>query len=274
MLPNEPVSERSRRLISLIEAEGVHYGREDSFKMSDAGLQARRFLMGIPTRDLAPDRTLGLCHALGMPERLRATFAEHLPHANMLGVGLDDGPAAGVYKVYLEFWDKVVHLVRQTKRTAPLLLHLGFKWQAGGDGAEGRITRYTCFPLLSLHDILARIEKIHQGAATLTVQTLTTGIIRHAATSNPGVSFLYIEADEEGDPRRSFDIKLYKSGLTIGDIEPYMRALGRHYCLPDSEYLPLLSQIGHHLLGHLSGGLNPAGKEATTLYYETRAFDP
>lgn len=259
-------------MISLIEAEGVHYGREDSFKISEAGLQARRFLVGIPTRDLASDRALGLCHALGMPERLRATFAEHLVHANMLGVGLDDGRTDGAYKVYLEFWDEVVHVVRQTKRTDPLLLHLGFKWRTGG--SDGRITRYTCFPMLSLHDTLSRIEKIHQSAATPTVQTLTTGIVRHAAACNPGVPFLYMEAEEESDPRRSFDINLYKSGLTIRDIEPLLLALGRHYCLPDSEYLPLLARIGPRLLGHLSGGLDQAGKEATTLYYETRAFDP
>lgn len=259
-------------MISLIEAEGVHYGREDSFKISSAGLQTRRFLIGIPTRDLSPDRAFALCHTIGMPERLRATFAEHWPHTNMLGVGLDDGHAEGVYKVYLEFWDEVVHLVRRTKRTDPLLLHLGFKWRTGC--GDGRITRYTCFPMLPLHDTLARIEKIHHGAATATVQTLTTGIVRHAAATRPGVPFLYMEADEEGDPRRSFDINLYKSGLTIRDIEPFVLALGRHYCIPDSEYRLLLSRIGPHLLGHLSGGLDRSGQEATTVYYETRAFEP
>ena len=274
MFTDGPSSERSRFLISLIEAEGVHYGREDSFKMSNAGLQTQRFLVGMPTQDIAPDRTLRLCDALGMPQRLRAAFAEHLADANMVGVGLEDSRDHGVYKMYLEFWDKVRLLVRRTGQTDPMLLHLGFKWRAQDDGSDGRIVHYICFPRLSVHDTLARIEQIYSGVVTPTAQDLTMGIVRHAAAANPGALFLYMEANEEGDPRRSFDINLYKSELTMRDIDPFLRGLGQHYCLPDAEFLPLLARIGPRLLGHLSGGLDRGGRDATTLYYETRALDP
>lgn len=40
----EPQSERSVLLTSLIESEGVRYGREGSFKMSHARLLTQRFL--------------------------------------------------------------------------------------------------------------------------------------------------------------------------------------------------------------------------------------
>jgi hypothetical protein len=277
MFTAEPSSERSLFLISLIEAEGVPYGREDSFKMSHASLAAQRFLVGIPTKDIAPACIERWCDALGMPPRLRAAFAQHLPDANMVGVGLEDSRDHGVYKMYLEFWDKVRLRVRRTGQTDPMLLHLGFKWRAQaaqGDGSDGRIARYTCFPRLSVPDTLARIERIYSGAATRTARDLSMGIVRRAAAANPAALFLYVETSEEGNPRNFFDINLYKSELTMRDIEPFLRGLAQHYCLPDEQFLPLIARVGPHLLGHVSGGLDRTGKDATTLYYETRALDP
>jgi hypothetical protein len=269
----EPASERSRFLTSLIEAEAVHYGREDSFKMSPGSLQAQRFLVGIPTQDLAPARILHWCETLGMPDRIRAEFVKHLPDANMIGIGLDDGLDHGVYKMYLEFWDNVRRVVLDTGRTDPMTLHLGFKWRAQGDGSDARIARYTCFPMLSVNNILARIARIYHGATTPTAHDLAAGIVRLAAAANPAALFLYVESSEEGDPRTSFDINLYKSELTMSDIDPFLRGLAQHFAIPDEQFLPLIERVGAHLLGHLSGGLNREGKDAMTLYYETRALD-
>jgi hypothetical protein len=258
----------------MIEALGVQYGREDSFKLTKAGLKSHRFLMGIPTHDLAPDRVLRLCDELGMPGRLRSAFAEHLAEANMVGVGREDGPEDGVYKMYLEFWDRVRSQVRRSGRPDPLLLHLGFKWRARGDARDGRIARYICFPMLSVHDTLARIGQTYADAAPPTAQHVTLGIVRHAVAATPGTPFLYSEAHEEGGTRGTFDINLYKSELTIRDIDPYLQDLGRHYGVADADFRPLLARIGPRLLGHVSGGLDPGGNEATAVYYETRPLDP
>src|SRR5438067_10046787 len=165
--------------------------------MSHARLLTQRFLMGIPTQGIAPARILRWCDVLGMPHPLQTTFAQHLPDANMVGVGLEDSRDHGVYKIYLEFWDKVRFDVRRTGRTDPMLLHPGFKWRAQGKGSDGRIARYTCFPRLSVHDTLARIEQIYSGALTRTAQDLAMGIVRRAATANPRTLFLYVEAVEE-----------------------------------------------------------------------------
>lgn len=274
MFTEEPCSERSRLLTSLIESEGVHYGREGSFKMSHGSLLTQRCLLGVPTKDIAPARILRWCDSLGMPQRLQAVFAQHLLAANMVGVGLEESPDHGVYKMYLEFWDKVRLTVRSTGRTDPLLLHLGFKWRAQSDGSDGRIARYTCFPQLSVHDTLARIEQIYGDAVTRTAPDLAMGIIRRAAAANPAALFLYAEAQEEGNPRHSFDINLYKSELIMQDIEPFLRGLAQHYCLSDEQFQPLIARVRPQLLGHLSGGLDRHGNDATTLYYETRALDP
>jgi hypothetical protein len=192
----------------------------------------------------------------------------------MVGVGLEDTRDHGVYKMYLEYWDKVRLDVRHTGRTDPMLLHLGFKWRAQGDGSDGRIVRYTCFPRLSVHDTLARIEQIYSGAATPTAQDLATAIVRRAATVNPRALFLYVETSEGDNSRKAFDINLYKSELTMADIDPFLRGLAQHFCLDDEQFLPLIARVGAHLLGHVSGGLDRGGNDAMTLYYETRPLNP
>lgn len=270
----ESASEQSALLTSLIESEGVQYGREDSFKMSHARLLTQRFLIGVPTQGITRDRILRWCDILGMPQRLRAALTQHLPEANMVGLGLEDGPDHGVYKVYLEFWDKVRLEVLRTGRPDPMLLHLGFKWLAQSGASDGRIANYTCFPRLSLHDTLTRIEQIYSDAAARTAKDLALGIVRLAAAANPTASFLYVEAAEEGNSRRSFDINLYKSERIMGDIEPFLRGLARHYEISEEPFEALLVRVRFQLLGHLSGGVDRSGNDATTLYYETRSMGP
>jgi hypothetical protein len=274
MATAEPATARSLFLTSMIEAEGVRHGREDSFKMSRASLLAQRFMLGIPTQGIAPARILGWCDALGMPQRLKASLAQHLPDANLVFVGLEEGGDHGVYKVYLEFWDRVKREVRRTGRTDPLLLHLGFKWRAGGDGSDGRIARYTCFPLLSVSGCLARIGQIYQGATAREAHDAAVGIIRQAAAANPAASFLYVEVGEEGNPRKSFDINLYKAEITVADIDAFLRDLVQHFGIAAEQFEPLIARARSQLLGHLSGGLDREGKDFMTLYYETRPLDP
>jgi hypothetical protein len=241
--------------------------------MSHASLLTGRFLLGVRTHDVSAARMLQWCEKLGMPQHLQTVFAQHLSEANMVGVGLEDGGEHGIYKMYLEFWDKVRLEYRRTGRTDPMLLHLGFKWRARGGGSDGRIARYTCFPRLSVHDTLARIANIYQGAAAHTAHELITGIVRQAAMAAPTALFLYVETSEEGNSRLSFDINLYKSELRMTDIDFWLRELAQHYGIRDEQFLPLIDRVGAHLLGHLSGGLDRSGNDVTTLYYETRALE-
>jgi hypothetical protein len=181
MFTDEPSTGLFQSLISLIEAEGMPYGREDTFRFSNTGLQTRRFLLGVPTAHVAPDRVLRWCDVLGMPRRLKAELAEHLADANMVGVGLEESRGSGFYKLYLEFWNKVRQRVRSTGQTDPLLLHMGFKWRTEGDASDGRIARYMCFPLLSTRNILHRIEQVYAGAATRVGPELVLDIARTEA---------------------------------------------------------------------------------------------
>jgi len=266
-------TDRAHYLVSLVEAEGVRHGREDSFKMSRAGLLTNRFLLGVPMREISPARVMHLCNALGMPQSCQASFLGHLGDANLIFFGLEDDGERGVYKVYLEFWDSVRRQVRRTGRTDPLLLNLGFKWRAGGDGSDVRVARYTCFPLLSVYDILGRLQQIYADGGAPAAHAGASAIIQRAAAANPSASFLYVEVSEEGNPRKSFDVNLYKANLHVGDIHTLLSELARHFCIPAETFQPWLKRIAARPLGHLSGGLDKDGRDFMTTYYETHALD-
>jgi hypothetical protein len=266
-------TDRAQFLASLIEAEGVRYGREDSFKMSRSGLLTNRFLLGIPLQELFPDRLIQLCNALGMPQSCKASFLGYLRDANLVFFGLEDDGERGFYKVYLEFWDSVRRQVRRTGRTDPMLLNIGFKWRAGVEDSDVRVARYTCFPLLSVHDILVRLQHIYADGSEPVALDGASQIIRRAAAANPSASFLYVEVSEEGNPRKSFDVNIYKANLNVGDIQPMLSDLARHFCIPPETFQPWVKRIANYPLGHLSGGLDKDGRDFITTYYETHALD-
>lgn len=270
---DEAPTDRAHFLESLIEAECVRYGREDSFKMSLGGLLTNRFLLGIPLQETSPARVMHLCNALGMPQGCQASFRDHLGDANLIFFGLEDDGERGVYKAYLEFWDSVRQQVWRTGSKDPLLLNLGFKWRADSGGSDVRVARYTCFPLLSVSDILDRLQQIYADGCAQAAHAGASGIIRRAAAANPSASFLYVEVGEEGNPRKSFDVNLYKANLQMGDIHPFLSDLARHFRIPTETIEPWLKRIAAHPLGHLSGGLDKDGRDFITTYYETRALD-
>jgi len=271
--PDAP-SPRARLLCALAEETGVRFGREDSFKLAHGRLLSQRFMLGIPTHGLGSQQILDWCERLGMPPRLRSDFAAQLPHANLVFLGLEDGADEGIFKIYLEFWDKVREQVLRSGQNHPQLLHMGYKWRAGGADTQGRIARYTCFPRLGLQDILDAMSAIYTSGADCLSRELALAMVRKAAAANPHTLFLYVEVAEEDNPRRSFDINLYKSGLLLDDIRPELDALAQHFGLCDKAFHALLERTARQPLGHLSGGVDRAGEEFITVYYETLAIDP
>jgi hypothetical protein len=266
-------SDHSAALLRLIKAAGVDYGREDSFKISRGTLRTQRLLLGVPTHNLTAAGVLAWCDHLNMPLRLREIFATHLAEANMVGLGVEYAGERVAYKMYLEFWEKVRQTLLRFRRTDPLLLHLGFKWNAGDEDDPGRAAHYTCFPILSVDASLARIARIYEHATPPTGLSCITDIVRQASAAAPGTLFIYVEAEEEGESSPAFDINLYKSDLRLADVATSILDLARFHGIPDADIKSLLAQVGEHRLGHLSGGIDRRGHESTTFYYETRLLD-
>ena len=256
--PDAPAE--ARPMLALVRGLGVGFGFEKSFKMSPALLDADRMILGVRTGLVAREALLSVCRALGMPDAFIAQFGAVLAEANTVGFGFEHG----TYKVYLEFWEKLVRrLQREPANVDPALLFLGFKWAPRGAPA---IARYTCYPLLSIQGIRRRLDALYDERGP-SVQAARE-ILELAARRIGADSFVYVEAAEEGNPRKSFDLNFYKAGLRVDELRPALSALAERYALAGNVLERILADGGQRAFGHLSGGLGRQGEDFLTVYYE------
>jgi hypothetical protein len=263
----------ARPLFERVRALETGFGFEKSFKLAPKSVREDRVILGVRSALAAPDALLEACRDIGMPEPYLEQFARELGAANTVGFGYEGGGHGGVYKVYLEFWDRLrERVLRDPGNLEPALLFLGFKWEAG-EGGQAALARYTCHPLLSVRGILARLEALYEARADRPSLGAARAILTLAAQRiGPDNSFVYVEAEEEGNPRKSFDLNFYKAGLRVRDLLPALSALCREYSIPAAELERVEDQAGGREFGHLSGGLGRDGRDFLTVYYELEAL--
>jgi hypothetical protein len=261
----------ARPMLALVRGLGVGFGFEKSFKLSAGSVQDERVILGVPTERAPREGLLRICRELGMSEAHLEQFEARLPEANTVGFGFEGGRNGGSYKVYLEFWERVVRRVRlDPANRAPQVLFLGYKWpmRAGGSPA---IAEYTCHPLLAVGGIARRLAALypHHSPSLVAAQEI---LQLAGARLGPNDSFVYVEAAEEGNPRRSFDLNFYKVGLRVGDLRAPLSRLCDSYSIPNAQLESLLVQSGTRPFGHLSGGVGREGEDFLTVYYEIEAI--
>lgn len=256
----------SSDVLRRIEAGGLPHGREQSFKLARGRLLPDRLLVGLPRGALDAPEIEAWAMQLGMPEGGWELLAGHLAAANAVFIGTEDGPTSCMLKMYLEFWDDVRQAVRNGART-PQLLHLGVKWSTDRP-ARWEEARYLCHPLLSTRDILRRMAGCYAESTTTASLEHARAVVQRAAQRAPGASFLYLEVEEAGNPRRSYDINLYKSGLRVRDAADNIRAIASHLGVPGADVEGQLDELGERPLGHISGGTDRRGEEFLSVYAE------
>lgn len=263
----------ARPMFERVRALGTGFGFEKSFKLTRKSLLGDRVILGVRSALATPDALLGVCRDIGMPQPFLDGFARELGGANTVGFGHEGGGHGGVYKVYLEFWDRLrERVLRDPANRAPALLFLGFKWEAGENG-QAALARYTCHPLLSVRGILARLEALYEARSDSRSLGAARAILALAAQRiGADDTFVYVEAEEEGNPRKSFDLNFYKAGLRVRDLLPALATLCREYSIAAGELERVETQAGGRALGHLSGGLGRDGQDFLTVYYELEAL--
>jgi hypothetical protein len=258
----------ARPLLAAARRLASRFGFEKSFKMSAGGLAGERVIFGLRARELDPAALQEACRSLGMPAGLMPQMAEGLGEANTIGFGFEGDAEGGVYKLYLEFWDRLrQRLAADPRNVAPALLFLGLKWPASGAGPFA-VARYTCHPLLSVRGILARLQALYDARRDAPSFAAARAILELAARRIGSDSFVYVEAAEEGNPRASFDLNLYKARLRLADLRPILDSLGRAYALDPARLEEIVQDNAERPFGHLSGGLGRRGEDFLTAYYE------
>jgi hypothetical protein len=221
-------------------------------------------LVGIPSSSIETDAVRALATELGMPPAAWPLLMQNLHAANAVFFGTEEAQGIRVAKVYLEFWDAVRERVRIGSRE-PQLLHLGMKWSdARPDHFEQ--ARYMVHPLLGARDVLRRMAQTY-GTAPVTMEIART-IVRQGYRRAPEAGFLYLEVSEAGNPRRSFDINLYKSGMLVRDVAGELRQAAAQFGIAAQEIDAQLERLGERPLGHISGGSDRKGQEFLSVYAE------
>jgi hypothetical protein len=257
----------ARPMLGLVRALNVGFGFEKSFKMSAGILQGDRVILGVRTALAAPRAILEICRELGMPQAHLAQLEARLPEANTAGFGFEGGARGDSFKVYLEFWERLRERLQEDPRNVePALLFLGFKWDARGAG-PGIVARYTCHPRLSVKGILRRMAPLY-GDPSASAAAAREIMALAAARIARDDSFVYVEAEEQGNPRRSFDLNLYKAGLRVADLRLPLSRLCERYSIPGAQFESLLDECGTRPFGHLSGGSGRGREDFLTVYYE------
>lgn len=257
-------------IFRLVQGLQVEMGFEQSFKIVQATLLKNRFLLGVSKKEIgdqADDRLTEICRQMGMPKNLLEIFRQCLAQGNYLHFGFEQNEKTSLYKVYLEFWGRIKEEIRESKnRPDSKLMHLGLKWDVANPARQS-LTRYTWYPWLSFQEIGQRVAHIlgpHTGAIP---KQAAGDLVSLARARGPDRDILYLEVTEEGNPRRSFDINVYRASLQVAEAYPLLSMLCRRHSVPFDTFHSLYEGIKTKRLGHLAAGVDREGNNFFTIYY-------
>ncbi len=260
------------RLVALVKELKAPYLHERSIKLVDSAVLDHRFLVSFSPRALGkhPVSTLSLiCTRLQMPMMYLPAIEANFPDAGFVHLGFEQGVDSYLYKTYLEFPTESMRVVDSlSERSNPSLKHLAFKWRPGETTAH-TIARYLSELSFSPDGMAHRLEEIYGGRALITC-SVAEEIVRLSANRMPPEDIVFLEVQEEKNPRRSFDICVYDAELKLADVENMLAQLWGHFGLPGSAFRQMFEPLKNESLGHVSGGVGRNGEEFFTVYFGAR----
>jgi len=262
--------EKSGLPLQLVKNLNVQYGFERSFKIFEKTLLANRFLLGFKKDSIIQnphEKILDICRQMDMPENFLKAFQENLPEANIVLFGFEENEKTCVYKAYLEFGKKYGNIIKENPyRAEPFIMHQGFKWDTS-DNTKRAVARYTCFPAFSVENMLERLLNVFYSKKDKSPFDIAENIVTLGLSRADKYEFLYFEAEEENNPRRSFDINMYRANLRLKELYPLLLEMCRHYSIPPDNFHSLYEPVKSQIFGHLSGGVEREGRDFLTVYF-------
>lgn len=258
---------RAAELFRLVAELGAPYRHERSFRISDSGLAANRFLLTVDKSALgveAAARLEGLAARLGLPPRFRERIPAGLAAARCLHFGFEEDHGRILYKLYFELAEARDRHDAGLPPDTGVPLHLAWKWEAGSESPPVQ-TRYTWHPRLNAAMIRARLTRIYGSRAESLALALDA--IELADRRMPVENLQYLEVTEDDNARTSFDLNLYDTGLRLRDLQSLLTRLRERYGIRPGQFQALYDQIKSRPAGHLAGGTHRDGRDFFTVYY-------
>jgi len=269
----DSAGERATLLLRLVRELGVPFQHERSFRMTEGALHANRFLLSVDRAGIDGDagaRVLDICRRLHMPEAARAAAMARFDMASCVHFGFEGDAGRIVVKLYLERAVPPEEARRARERGEPALLHLAYKWEP--DSGAHVTTEYLWHPALSAAEIAARLENhVYRGSADGSREIAQAGLAV-AAGHAPPEALQYLEVQEPGNGRRSFDLNLYNARLLVRDVQRELYRIRERYGVRPGQFQALYDQINGKVLGHLAGGVHRDRRDFFNLYYGVDSF--
>jgi len=266
-----PPLDRGGQLMALIDAHGLTYRTERSLRMTAGQLYDQRLLVTLDRTvagGTAWDTVVAICTALRMPPSLLAQAAAMFDNPHYVHFGVEIGDAGlETYKLYFERHISAEQSQQAAAYAEPVLLYDALKWD--GPGNAGVATRYLWYPGLRQDQMEARLAAIYGAAAAEDVATLRH-ILRQATARTDIANIRYIEVEEPGTARRSFDLNLYAAKFSVRAIQPYLEQIRDRQRIGPAAFQAYYDGIKLTSLGHVAGGIHRNGAAFFTLYYGGR----
>ena len=264
---------RAEKVLTLFRHVGMLDDKidfEHSFKAAHSHLFDNRFLLGVSRRETQgsrDERIVLICERIGMPHNLLASFQRALPDANHVYFGAEKDENALLFKAYLEFRDRAEREMADARGVGQsFLLFTGFKWDAFSPSRQA-VTRYDWHAALTIPIMLHRVQMMIESSRHQALLETVRGMIKRASERISHSEIQFLEVTEEGKPRRSFDINVYKAGLRLEDLGPSLLGAIRNYAIPAAKFQALYERIQTERLGHLAGGVDRKNRDFMTVYY-------
>lgn len=256
------------QLLGEVEALGAPFRSERSFRVARGSLLAHRFLLTITLSRIAGDavaRVLEICTRLGMPAALQTAALPHFEGAGAVHFGFEGAATGALVKLYLEQAIAQARAEQARATGEPLLQHIAFKWDPAS--GQGVVTRYLWHPLRTREAIESRLAHVYRDAADPVAARIALAVVEAAAQHVPAAQLPYLEVEEEGNGRRSFDLNLYDAGLKVQDLRAALHAMREHFGLRPGQFQALYDQVKSRALGHVAGGMHRDGAGFFNIYH-------
>jgi hypothetical protein len=267
----DSIPRNARELFTIVKEFNVNFGYERSFKLLKNSLLSNRHLISIGNLGTNhTDMVLEVCRKLQIPEDFLDSAKSALDHSDLIHFGFEEEDDSCIYKVYFEFSQSYQ---QQLSRISPdeIALCLALKWDANGNGAQVK-TKYIHHPSLDKKQTVGRINDIYEnhnsGNPTKYLHNILDLIPKHV----PSDELIYLEVEEESNPRNSYDFNLYSSGVRLKDLYSQLVGLTHYYHTPLDQFLSLYNTIKDLAVGHISGGIDRKGRDFTTIYYGLKGY--
>jgi hypothetical protein len=259
--------EKAALLFRIMDDLHTPHMYERSVRFTEQSLAANRFLLSLNKQSVKTDfrqAALGLCERMAMPAPFRALAERYLDKARAVHLGFE-GDERTLFKFYVEY-DRTAQEASRATPNAPATLHVAFKWDTA-DPEHRVISRYLLHPALSEAQILERMSRIYRTGSNGSSLEIARAVLAVACTRVDAESLQYLEVQEDGNDRLSFDLNFYDAGLLVKDLQAPLAQMRQRFAIKPGQFQALYDQIKPQTAGHLAGGVHRNGRDFFNVYY-------